>query len=530
MIRLSDLSVRDASSWADAAARFSWPAPASYNIGADCLGRPGDVTALIEVGADGPRRITFAELGSRSGRLVAGLMALGLQPGDRVVVKLGQGADLATAVLAVLSAGGIVVPVSNVLAADAVRHRLTDSRPRIMIAAGTEVETVLAAEAGAVLVSTGRALDELIAGANGPAPFAATSPDTPAMLLYTSGTTGKSKGVVHAHRVLLGHHGIDYALNFIRPADVAYSPVDWAWAGGLLLGLLVPLAHGIPVVAFRESRFTAGRVLGVLRDCGVSVGLFPPTALRLLRQSGEVTPAMTRSLRLRCLVTGAEAVEPDLLEWARADLRTEVSNAFGQTEANALIGHSRVLGQLDPACLGKPYPGHQVCLLDENLRPVPAGEPGQIAVRADDPVAMVGYWHAQAATEAKVAAGWLLTGDIGQTDQRGQFFFHGRDDDIIKSGGYRLGPAEIEAALLADPSVAECAVVGLPDLVRGQAVTAFVRLRPDQRRSPDLAARLQERVRSAVGPHAVPRAIHFVADLPWTSTGKISRAALRTQI
>lgn len=532
MIRLARLSVRDAQSWDDARARFAWSAVGSYNIAADCLGHAGTGTALISVTADGLRRITFAELNSLSARLAAGLAGLGLTAGDRVAVKLGQSVEMAAAVLAVLRSGGIVVPVPEVLAGDAVRHRLADSGPRLLIAAGSDSEAALAAEAGATLVSTGgtgpgRSLGALMAGPARVAPLAATEPDSPALLLYTSGTTGKSKGVLHGHRVLLGHHAVDYALNYVQPDDVAYSPVDWAWAGGLLLGLLVPLAHGIPVVAFRETRFRADRILGVLRDCGVSAGLFPPTALRLLRQSGEVTPAVRRSLRLRCLVTGAEAVEPDLLAWARTDLGAEVSNAFGQTEANALIGHSRVLGPLDPACLGRPYPGHQVALLDEDRQPVIIGQPGQIAVRADDPVAMLGYWNAPAATAAKVSGGWLLTGDVAHADEAGQIFFQGRDDDIIKSAGYRLGPAEIEAALLADPAVAECAVVGMPDPLRGQAVTAFVRLREDRSRTRELTAGLQDRVRSVVGAHAVPQAVCYVADLPRSSTGKVSRAALR---
>jgi acetyl-CoA synthetase len=532
VIRLAGLPVRDAASWEDARARYRWPAVGHYNIAADCLGHSPGATALILAGADAPCRVSFADLAVRSGRLATGLTALGLAPGERVAVKLGQSIEMAVAVLAVLWAGGVVVPVSGVLAAAAVRHRLAGSEPRIVIAQGSEQEAALAEESGATLVRTaaagpGQSMDALVAGAAGAAPPAATGPDSPALLLYTSGTTGKSKGVLHGHRVLLGHHAIDYALNRVRPGDVAYSPVDWAWAGGLLLGLLVPLAHGIPVVAYREPRFHPGRTVAVLRDCGVSVGLFPPTALRLLRQSGAVTPAAVRGLRLRCLVTGAEAVEPDLLAWAAVDLGAEVNNAFGQTEANALIGHSGLLGPLDPGCLGRSYPGHQVALLDESLRPVAAGRPGQIAVRADDPVAMLRYWRSPAETARKVTGGWLLTGDVAHADEGGQIYFHGRDDDIIKSGGYRLGPAEIEAALLAHPAVAECAVVGVPDPLRGQAVAAFVRLRERTPSSSELTTELQQQVRAAVGPHAIPREVRYVADLPRTSTGKVSRAALR---
>ena len=537
MTGLRDLRLPDSRSWADARAAFAWPVIDGYNIAADCLRSDPAKTALISVEPQGLRRITFGELDTQTARLGAGLIALGLLPGERVAVKLPQSVEMAVAVLAVLRAGGVVVPVSNVLGEDAVRHRLHDSGPRIVVASGSDAEAAYAAEVGATLVVTkaggpGRLLQDLIDGASttsGSAPMAATGPDTPALLLYTSGTTGKSKGVLHGHRVLLGHHAIDYALDHVRDDDVAYSPVDWAWAGGLLLGLLVPLAYGVSVVAFRETRFDVERTVGILRDSGVSVGLFPPTALRLLRQSGVLSGPVSQTLRLRCLVTGAEAVEPDLFSWARSELGVTVNNAFGQTEANALIGHSGVLGALDPTCLGMPYPGHSVALLGPSLEPVGVGDPGQIAVRADDPVAMLRYWNAPDATTAKVQRGWLLTGDAAHCDEHGQLFFHGRTDDIIKSGGYRIGPAEIEAAILAHPSAAECAVVGLPDPARGQVVTAYVRLIGDDAPSEQLTKDLQGRVRAMVGAHAYPRTVHYVTELPRTSTGKVDRGALRRQ-
>ena len=533
MIGLRDLAHRDVDSWEAASRTFALPALAHYNIAADCLRAPAGATALLVAEGDDVARVTFGQLDDRAARFAAGLRALGVQPGDRVAVRLSQGVDMAVAILAVLRLGAVVVPVSIVLGEDGVVHRLGDSRPRVLVAAGSEQDAALAATAGATLVATDDAAAPptmrglMEAAPSAPGPFAATTLDTPALLLYTSGTTGKPKGVLHGHRVLLGHHAIDYALDFIRPGDVSYGPVDWAWAGGLFLGFLVPLAHGVPVVAFRERRFDPERTIELLRRCGVSIGLFPPTVLRLLRQSGLIGPAEAKRLRLRCLVTGAEAVEPELFRWAGEELGVTVNNAYGQTEANALIGHSTVLGALEPTCLGRAYPGRRVALLDESLQPVPPGEQGQIAVAADDPVCMLGYWGDPEATERKIVDGWLPTGDSAHVDDRGQFFFHGRSDDIIKSGAYRIGPAEIEAALLRDASVAECAVVGLPDPVRGEAVTAFVRLRDSTATDEDLTGRLQEQVRRTVGGHAYPRDVRYVSHLPRTSTGKVDRATLR---
>ena len=534
MIGLRELRRREITSWDEAASRtFELPAIERYNIAADCLRAPGDATALFAVAGDDIRRVTVGELDIASARLAAGLRSLGLEPGDRVAIKLSQSVEMAVAILAVLRAAGVVVPISNVLGDDGVRYRLGHSRPRILIAAGSERETALAADLDLTLVATGedgpsptmRELVERAPSAGGE--MAATRPDSPALLLYTSGTTGKPKGVLHGHRVILGHHAIDYALDLIRPDDVAYSPVDWAWAGGLFLGLLVPRAYGIPVVAFREPRFDAERTLALMRSCGVSVGLFPPTVLRLLRQSDAVTPERARELRLRCFVTGAEAVEPELFGWAAKVLGVTVNNAYGQTEANALIGHSSALGALDPAALGRPYPGRRVAVVDDAMQPVPAGDLGQVAVAADDPVCMLGYWNDPDATAAKIVDGWLPTGDTAHVDERGEFFFHGRSDDMIKSGAYRIGPAEVEAAVLLHSAVAECAVVGLPDPVRGQIVTAFVRLRGPDAASDELTAALQQQVREKVGAHAYPRDVRYVADLPRTTLGKVDRKTLR---
>jgi acetyl-CoA synthetase len=532
MTGLRDLAF-DASSWEEAERRFSPPRIDQYNIAADCLRAPASAPAILTVDGDGIATTTYGDLERASARLAAGLGALGVRPGDRVAIKLSQSVEMAVAILAVLRAGAIVLPVSNVLGADGIRYRLDSAGPRLLIAAGTEEERDLAAEAGLRLIATrdgatGATLDALIRGAPASSGgFAPTTPDTPALLLFTSGTTGKPKGVLHGHRVVLGHHAIHFALDGIRPGDVSYSPVDWAWAGGLFLGLLVPLARGVPIVAFREPRFDAERVLGLLRDGGVSVGLFPPTVLRMLRHSGLVTPHVRDGLRLRCLVTGAEAVEPELFGWAAEELGVRVNNAYGQTEANALIGHSGMLGDLDETCLGRPYPGRRIALVDDELQPVAPGEPGQVMVGAEDPVCMLSYWNDPEATARKLAGGWLPTGDTAHADERGQLHFHGRSDDLIKSGGYRIGPAEIEAALLRDPTVAECAVVGLPDAVRGEVVTAFVRLRDPAGAGDELTKVLQRQVRGAVGAHAYPRSVRYVEDLPRTTTGKVDRATLR---
>jgi acetyl-CoA synthetase len=523
MSGLHDLADDSTRSWDEAEAAFRWEPPTSYNIAADCLGAAPDHVALVVIDGDESSAVTFRDLDDRSRRFASLLADRRVERGDRVAIKLAQSAEMAVAIFGTLRLGAVVVPVSNVLGDDAILHRLVDSDAAVLICSPGDPASTLAASTGAVVVTTEDAWTAYEPLEND----TVTGPDDAALLLYTSGTTGKSKGVLHGHRVLLGHHAIDLAWDHTRPGDIAHSPVDWAWAGGLLLGLLVPLAHGMTVVAHRDTRFDAARTIEIMRVHGVSVGLFPPTALRLLQRSGQLTKKTMAELRLRCLVTGAEAVEPELFAWARDELGLSVNNAFGQTEANALIGHSHVLGDLDPACLGRAYPGHTVAILDADQTEVAPGVVGEIAVRADDPVCMLRYWNAPEATDAKFRSGWLLTGDSAHADADGRLYFYGRADDIIKSGGYRLGPAEIEAALLLHPAVDECAVVGLPDPERGQAVTAFIKLAAGHEATPELTTELQARVRAKVGAHAYPRAVHYLPGLTKTSTGKVDRRALR---
>jgi len=521
VIGLRELRQPDARTWDDAQAGFRLPLPQRYNIAADCLrGGAAGAPALLCVEGDDVTPVSFDELDARTAGFARELRARGVVPGDRVAVKLSQSLEMAVAILGILRAGAVFVPISNVLGADGIRHRLAHSGARLLVATGSyeersfELPLVTAEE---VRASRGPSGDEV----------AATGPDTPGLLLYTSGTTGKPKGVLHGHRVVLGHHPLDFAFDRVRHDDVSYSPVDWAWAGGLFLGLLVPLAYGVPVIAYREPRFDAVRALDVLERCGASIGLFPPTVLRLLRQAGAVAPA---GRRLRCFVTGAEAVEPELFGWAAESLGVVVNNAYGLTEANALVGHSSVLGALEPTALGRPYPGRRLRVVGDDGEPTAPGEHGQIAVASDDPVCMLGYWNDPDATAARIVDGWLHTGDTVHADAEGLLHFHGRADDIIKSGAYRIGPAEVEAVILRHAAVAECAVVGLPDPVRGQTVTAIVRLRDGAVAADELGGELQVAVRNAVGAHAYPREIRYVEALPKTSTGKVDRASLRREL
>ena len=531
MIGLRELRHLGVRTWADAA---STPVPHvdQYRIAWDCLRGAPDRPAIVEIIGDSCTTITYGDLNRLSGRFANHLVSQGVVPGDRVAVKLGQGVDMAVTVIGALRAGAVVVPISNVLASGSVTHRLDDAEPRVLVCAGADEELELVAGRDVDVITTSartgmRLLEETVS--RGRADVTARTDGAasePALLLYTSGTSGKPKGVLQAQSFLLGHHAIEFAFNRIHADDVAYSPVDWTWAGGLMLGLLVPLAHGITVVAHRERGFDPEHVLSWMAKTNVTIGLFPPTVLRMFRASGLLEGDNGADLSLRCAITGAEAVEPDLLDWADSCGLT-VNNAYGQTEANAVVGHSGYLGALDVRSMGRPYPGHRVAVLDDALELVDAGVPGQLCIASGDPVCMLGYWNNAEATDAKIRGDWLLTGDTVHRDEAGQLYFHGRSDDIIKSGAYRLGPAEIEAALLRAPEVARCAAIGTPDPIRGELVTAVLELEPSAQPTDDLEQRCRQLVRDVVGAHAYPRAIHYLEHLPTTTTGKVDRAGVR---
>jgi acetyl-CoA synthetase len=340
--------------------------------------------------------------------------------------------------------------------------------------------------------------------------------------MYTSGTSGSPKGVVHANRVLLGHAGVDFAFELFEPGDVYYGTADWGWVGGLMLGLLVPWSFGVPVVAFRQQKFDPAATLAVLERYGVTVAFLPPSVLRLLAAHGQ-----RPRRRLRAVVTGGEPAGRAEMTWSRRYLSASVNKAFGQTEANGLIGDSVVLGSVDDATMGAPYPGHTVRLLDEAGNEVAPGEVGEIALRLPDPVAMLGIWSSELGAAVPVTEEWHRTGDLARRVFGQRLEYLGRADDVIKSRGYRIGPGEIEQALKLHPAVADAAVVGVPDPEIGQFIRAFVQL-DHAELDATLVGTLRDLVATTVGPHAKPRDIESIDAMPRTELGKLLRRELPT--
>jgi acetyl-CoA synthetase len=355
-------------------------------------------------------------------------------------------------------------------------------------------------------------------------PPAATAPDTPALICYTSGTTGPPKGALHAHRVLIGHlPGIELAHDRLgQPGDCLWTPADWAWMGGLTNVLLPGLCLGVPVVAFRAAKFDPERSLGVIAETAVRNLFLPPTALKLMRQSGIGPVAGVRSV-----ASAGEALGAGLLDWGRGVFGTDINEFYGQTECNVVVGNSSRILPVRPGSAGRAIPGHDVAIIDASGAVLGPGSTGEIAIRRPDPVMFLGYWNNPEKSEAKFAGDWLRTGDEAVMDEDGYVFFQARVDDVITSSGYRIGPGEIEECLTGHPDIVMAAAIGIPDPIRTEVVRAFVVPRPGAP-TEGLADALVERVRTRLSPHLTPREIVFVESLPLTPTGKIQRRALRS--
>ncbi|SKC14849.1 acetyl-CoA synthetase [Bosea thiooxidans] len=525
-------------------AAFRWCIPERYNIAVDVCDRWAAIAperpAIIEVSGDWRvEPVSFGWFREHSNRLAQALRACGVGRGDRVAILLPQGRAVLTAHLAAYKLGAIAVPLAALFGVDALAYRLADSGAKAIItnAPGLAKLRQIAEPLPelALQISTdgadGAALgwDALLADASPDFTPVETAPDDPALMIYTSGTTGNPKGALHGHRVLPGHlPGVQMPHEFMpQPGDLAWTPADWAWAGGLLNMLLPALHFGVAVVARPVTRFEPDEAYRLMQDLGIRNAFVPPTALRMLRGAGN--PQGRFKLNLRTVAAAGEALGAETLAWGREALGLSINEAYGQTECNLVLASSAAIGVSRPGAIGKAVPGHEVAIIRPDGTVCAVGEQGQIAVRRPDPVMFLEYWRNPAATAAKFVGDWMTTGDEGVQDEDGYVRFIGRDDDVITSSGYRIGPGEIEDCLLKHPAVALAAVIGKPDRLRTEIIKAFVVLKSGLAGSPALVSELQGFVRARLSAHEYPREIAFRDELPMTTTGKIIRRALRAE-
>jgi acetyl-CoA synthetase len=519
-----------------ACAAHSWQVPERYNIAADvCDKHPRDKLAMIHEDPEGAvREVTWGELQDMSDRFARLLAEWGVQRGDRVAMLLPATPETAAAFLGTWKAGAILLSMSILYGDDAIKHRLDDSQAAAVVTNGANRSRV---EGPAQII-------ELEPGDldDGDTDFqrVETSCEDPAQLYYTSGTTGLAKGILHAHRYILGHEEFVYCHD-VQDGERFHGMGEWAWAAGIC-PLIGPWRMGaLQLVLQRKGGFDPDQQLDFLSRHEASNVFATPTAIRSMMGIGDAGTRYPQKFRIVC--SAGEPLNPEAIRWFREQYGVTVLDYYGLSESYPLCGNFPFM-EVREGSMGKPMPGWEVTILDEDEQPVAQGERGEICLKArSNPHYPLGYWtgglgppapdcETDRATHWGDVGGtfggeWFHTKDAAAMDTDGYYWYEGRADDVIISAGYRIGPFEVESVCLEHPAVAEAAAVAWPDERRGNIVKAFVVLAKGHEPSEELGKEISAFVREHLSAYAYPRLVEFVDDLPKTLTGKIRRIELR---
>ncbi len=519
---------------------FEWQVPAEFNFARDVIdalektdaGRSG---LVFLDGAKNRTSFTFGEISAISQRYAGAFSELGIKKDDRVIVLLPKIPGWLFSMLALDRIGAVVIPCSEQLRAKDLLFRATHSEASAIVAHvsnAAEVDLMRGDAKGldkfAILGgerANWTALEPIVERAKAE-PGIKTLPADLAYIVYTSGTTKDPKGVVHDHAYTFAKRMQAAFWLDAKPQDLVWCSAGTGWAKSLWNVLLGPWSCGSTIV-LHEGAFIPEERMDLLRDLGVTVLCQAPTEYRLeakLEGLGE----RWKLPKLRHCVSAGEPLNPEVIARWRDAFGLSILDGYGQTENSLLVANLPGM-EVRPGSMGKPTPGHTVGVIDENGKELEVGEVGDIAVRCSPrpPTLFKGYYKNEEETSHSFRGEWYVTGDRAQLDDDGYFWFVGRADDVISSAGYRIGPFEVESALLEHPAVSESAVVGSPDAERGNVVKAFIVLRPGHEASDKLARELQEHCKRVTAPYKYPREIEFIAELPKTRSGKIRRVELR---
>ncbi|WP_299949936.1 AMP-binding protein [uncultured Ruegeria sp.] len=517
---------------------ITWPA--DYNIYTATVGHylgpmDRDKPAMIfEAPGGSVTTLSFAEVDAAATSLAAALRRLGYGAGDPIALHTGQHPDTGIGHMAVAKIGGIAVTLSQLYGPDTLAHALNDCQTGVILTSREAWEPLRHENfphlRHVLMRDPGPTDHDLEAAMSSPPEDFIPElggADDPALLMYTSGSTGKPKGIIHGHRVLAAYTpsiNLFFNLTLEDEDAVFWSPSDWAWVGGLLDMLFPAWMAGRPVATSLE-RFTAEYAYAFMSRHKVTHSFLAPTAIKRLAQ--HPNPHAAHNLALRVICTGGEALAAETLSWAERKLRVTCNEFYGMTEVNHLIGNCAALFPRRPGSMGRAYPGHEVLLVDGDGQQVGDEEPGEVVTPHASPTRFLGYFNnAEKTADMKLGPYWR-THDLAVRDADGYFWYKGRSDDLIKSSGFRIGPAEIEECLLSHPAVAEVAVIAKPDTDRGAIVKAFVSTRSGFDGNALLAQRLKNHVKNRLAAYKAPREVAFVDRFEMTSSGKINRRVLR---
>jgi acetyl-CoA synthetase len=505
-----------------AVSEHRWEVPEHFNIASEiCDRHPREKLAMIHEHHSGAmREVKWGELQDLSSQAANVLASMGVERGDRVAVVLPPTPETAAVFFATWKLGALLLSMSVLYGDEGIEHRLGDSEPRVLVTDAANTHRFSRIDGPQLLVLG----EDTLAGASTEFRSVDTLADDPAQLYYTSGTTGLAKGIVHAHRYILAHEEFRYCHD-VQDGERFHGMGEWAWAAGIC-PLIGPWRFGaVQCVYQREGGFDPGRQLDFLSRHEVTNVFATPTAIRSMM---SISDARTRHpQRFRIVCSAGEPLNPEAIRWFRDQYDVTVLDYYGLTESYPLCGNFPFM-EVREGSMGRPVPGWEVAILDEDERPVPHGERGEICLRArTNPHYPLGYWRLPDESEQAFGGEWFHTKDAARMDADGYIWYEGRADDVIIAAGYRVGPFEVESTCLEHPAVAEAAAVAAPDERRGNVVKAFIVLSASHEPSDELADEIKAFVRDRLSAYAYPRIIEFTAELPKTLTGKIRRIELR---
>ncbi|WP_206052306.1 acetate--CoA ligase [Nioella ostreopsis] len=537
-----------ADTWAEARALIDAP-DGSINIAYEAIDRHvgqghGEDVAMLWLGKSGARLpFTYADLADASARLANVLAAHGLSKGDSVFALMGRVPELYITALGTLKAGMIFTPLFSAFGPEPIQTRMEIGSANVLVTTAELYKRKIVAWRdqipslklvlilGDVAPEGCVALGPAMAASNPSFQTVRTGPEDPALIHFTSGTTGKPKGAVHVHNAVVyhafsGRHALD-----LTPGTIYWCTADPGWVTGTSYGIIAPLVNRVTMIV-DEAEFDLDRWYSTVQNEKVEVWYSAPTAIRMMMRSGADAAAPYDFSSIRFLASVGEPLNPEAVVWSEKVFGQPFHDNWWQTETGGIMIANRPGMTVRPGSMGQPMPGIEAGIVERGeagLTELGTGQVGELALRPGWPSMMRAYLHEQARYDKCFADGWYLSGDLALRDADGYFWFVGRADDLIKTSGHLIGPFEVESALIEHPAVAEAGVIGIPDETAGEIVKAYVTLNPGYESGAQLERELRGHARKKLGPAVAPREVIFHKTLPKTRSGKIMRRLLKAR-
>ena len=537
--------------WQQMYAQLDWLPGGGLNKAHEAIDRHAngpnrDKIAMIWEGKNGEKETyTFRQMRDQSNKFANVLQSLGIQKGDRVFIYMERLPELYIAFFGILKAGAIAGPLFSAFGPDPVKDRMQDSEAKVLVTQPDlrrkitgiipelfELQHMIIVNKNnrdpIPLMSGDLSYEEEMAKATANFETVVTSQYDYSIMHYTSGTTGKPKGAVHRHQAVVQQYATGKWALDLQPNDIYFCTADPGWVTGTSYGMLAPWTNGVTQLIY-EGGFRASKWYELIQDYKVTVWYTAPTAIRMLMKAGDDIPRRYDLSSLRFIASVGEPLNPEAVVWSHDIFGMPFHDNWWQTETGAILCANYACQDVKPGSMGRPIPGVELGIVDDEYQPVPAGEDGNLVVRPNWPSMFHAYWNNSEMYNSRFRQGWYITGDRARVDADGYYWFVGRADDVINTAGHLVGPFEVESALIEHPAVAEAGVIGKPDPIAMEVVKAFVSLKDGYEESPELRRDIMRFSRQKLAAAVAPRELDFVPTLPKTRSGKIMRRLLKAR-